>query len=38
VWLRQRFHYRAGLIPALANQVMELSGFAQDDVRAVGNS
>jgi hypothetical protein len=38
VWLRQRFHYRAGLIPALAAQVMELSGFAQDDVRAVGNS
>lgn len=38
VWLRNRFHYRAGLIPALAGQVMELSGFAQDDVRAVGNS
>lgn len=38
VWLRKRFHYRAGLIPAMAGQVMDLSGFAQDDVRAVGNS
>lgn len=38
IWLRNRFDYRAGLIPALAGQVMELSGFAADDVRAVGNS
>jgi hypothetical protein len=37
-WLRQRFDYRPGLIPALASQVMDLSGFAENDVRAVGNS
>jgi hypothetical protein len=38
ILLRQRFQFRVGVITALAAEIMALSGFDQDDVRAAGES
>jgi hypothetical protein len=38
ILLRQRFQFRVGVITAIAAEVMALSGFDQDDVRAAGES
>lgn len=38
VLLRQRFQYRSGVLTQIAGEVMSLSGFDGEDVRAAGNS
>lgn len=38
VLLRRRFQYRSGVLAQIAGEIMGLSGFDADDVRAAGNS
>jgi hypothetical protein len=38
VLLRQRFQYRSGVIAQIAGEIMSLSGFDFEDVKAAGNS
>lgn len=38
VLLRQRFRFRPGVLTQIAGEIMSLSGFDTEDVRAAGNS